>query len=186
MMMHISRLCEELVIWSSSEFRYVTFSDEYSTGSSIMPQKKNPDIPELLRGKSGRVYGNLIGLLTVLKGLPLAYNKDMQEDKEGVFDGVQTANISLQILNESISTRHVNVENMLKACQIGHLSATDLADYLVKNCNVPFREAHHITGRAVAKAEELGCDLSQIELKYLQEIDDRIKADVLPDRKSVV
>ena len=179
-MMHISRLCEELVIWSSSEFRYVTFSDEYSTGSSIMPQKKNPDIPELLRGKSGRVYGNLIGLFTVLKGLPLAYNKDMQEDKEGVFDSVQTATISLKILNDSVASLHVNADNMLKACQIGHLSATDLADYLVKNCNVPFREAHHITGRAVAKAEELGCDLSQIELKYLQDIDSRIEADVLP------
>jgi len=179
MMMHISRLSEELILWSSYEFGFVELSDEYSTGSSIMPQKKNPDVPELLRGKTGRVYGALMGLLTVMKGLPLAYNKDTQEDKEGVFDAVATAELSLEILKEAIKTMQVKADNMQKACEIGHLSATDLADYLVEKCNIPFREAHFITGRAVAKAEELGVDLSKIELKYLQEIDSRISEDVL-------
>lgn len=179
MMMHISRLSEELVMWSSYEFGFVELSDEYSTGSSIMPQKKNPDVPELLRGKTGRVYGSLMGLLTVMKGLPLAYNKDTQEDKEGVFDAVETAEISLEILKEAIKTMQVKAHNMQKASKIGHLSATDLADYLVQKCNIPFREAHFITGKAVAKSEELKIDLSEIELKYLQEIDARISADVL-------
>jgi argininosuccinate lyase len=179
MMMHISRLSEELVMWSSYEFGFVELSDEYSTGSSIMPQKKNPDVPELLRGKTGRVYGSLMGLLTVMKGLPLAYNKDTQEDKEGVFDAVETAEISLEILKEAIKTMQVKTHNMEKASKIGHLSATDLADYLVQKCNIPFREAHFITGKAVAKSEELKIDLSEIELKYLQEIDNRIGEDVL-------
>ena len=179
MMMHISRLSEELVMWSSYEFGFVELSDEYSTGSSIMPQKKNPDVPELLRGKTGRVYGSLMGLLTVMKALPLAYNKDTQEDKEGVFDAVETAEISLEILKEAIKTMTVKAHNMEKACAIGHLSATDLADYLVEKCNIPFREAHFITGRAVAKGEELGVDLSVIEFKYLKEIDERINEDVM-------
>ncbi|MFK5937503.1 MAG: argininosuccinate lyase [Sulfurimonas sp.] len=179
MMMHISRLSEELVMWSSYEFGFVELSDEYSTGSSIMPQKKNPDVPELLRGKTGRVYGSLMGLLTVMKGLPLAYNKDTQEDKEGVFDAVETAEISLEILKEAIKTMEVKDYNMEDACAVGHLSATDLADYLVEKCNIPFREAHFITGRAVAKGEELKVDLSKMDLKYLKEIDERIGEDVL-------
>ncbi len=179
MMMHISRLSEELVLWSSYEFGFVELSDEYSTGSSIMPQKKNPDVPELLRGKTGRVYGSLMGLLTVMKGLPLAYNKDTQEDKEGVFDAVETAEISLEILKEAIKTMQVKAQNMEKACAIGHLSATDLADYLVEKCNIPFREAHFITGHAVAKGEELGVDLSKMDFKYLKEIDERIDEDVM-------
>lgn len=179
MMMHISRLSEELVMWSSYEFKFIELSDEYSTGSSIMPQKKNPDVPELLRGKTGRVYGSLMGLLTVMKALPLAYNKDTQEDKEGVFDAVETAEISLEILKEAIKTMHVEEQNMSSACKVGHLSATDLADYLVQKCNIPFREAHFITGKAVAKSEELKIDLSDIELSYLQEIDERINEDVL-------
>ncbi|RUM45718.1 MAG: argininosuccinate lyase [Hydrogenimonas sp.] len=178
MMMHISRLSEELIIWSSSEFGFVTLSDAYSTGSSIMPQKKNPDVPELLRGKTGRTYGNLISLLTVMKGLPLAYNKDMQEDKEGTFDSVETAEISLTILTEVIKTMHVNKERMEEACMIGHLSATDLADYLVEKCGIPFREAHFITGRAVALAEQKGCDLSELSAEALQGIDNRIGDDV--------
>lgn len=178
MMMHISRLSEELVLWSSYEFGFVTLSDEYSTGSSIMPQKKNPDVPELLRGKTGRANGNLISL-TVLKGLPLAYNKDMQEDKEGVFDSVETAIISLKILNEAIKTMRINEDRMQQACEIGHLSATDLADYLVQKCSVAFREAHFITGRAVAYAESVNKDLSKLELKELQNIDERISKDVL-------
>lgn len=179
MMMHISRLSEELVMWSSYEFAFVELSDEYSTGSSIMPQKKNPDVPELLRGKTGRVYGSLMGLLTVMKALPLAYNKDTQEDKEGVFDAVETAEISLEILKEAIKTMQVKPQNMQNASKVGHLSATDLADYLVEKCGIPFREAHFITGKAVAKSEELKIDLSDIELSYLQEIDNRIGADVL-------
>jgi len=179
MMMHISRLSEELVMWSSYEFGFVELSDEYSTGSSIMPQKKNPDVPELLRGKTGRVYGSLMGLLTVMKGLPLAYNKDTQEDKEGVFDAVETAMISLEILKEAIKTMEVKAHNMESACSVGHLAATDLADYLVEKCDIPFREAHFITGKAVAKSEELKIDLSDIDLKYLTEIDNRISEDVL-------
>jgi argininosuccinate lyase len=178
LMMHISRLAEELILWSSMEFRFITLSDEYSTGSSIMPQKKNPDVPELLRGKTGRVYGNLMGLLTVLKGLPLAYNKDMQEDKEGVFDSVETAVVCLKILNETLKTMSVNKNNMSKACEKGHLSATDLADYLVTHKNIPFREAHFITGKAVAKADETGIDISQISAEELQKIDSRIGNDV--------
>ena len=179
LMMHISRLAEEIILWSSYEFRFVELSDQYSTGSSIMPQKKNPDVPELLRGKTGRVFGNLIGLLTVMKGLPLAYNKDTQEDKEGVFDSVETAEISLEILREALKTMTIKPQNMARACKLGHLSATDLADYLVEHCDVPFREAHHITGRAVARAEVLGCDLSDIEYAELHTIDNRIKKDVI-------
>ncbi len=179
MMMHISRLSEELILWSSYEFGFVELSDEYSTGSSIMPQKKNPDVPELLRGKTGRVYGSLMGLLTVMKGLPLAYNKDTQEDKEGVFDAVATAHISLDILNEALKTMTVKSENMLAASKKGHLSATDLADYLVEHCGVPFREAHFITGKAVARAEALGIDLSEISYNELKAIDERIDEDII-------
>lgn len=172
--MHTSRICEELILWSTSEFSFVTMSDKFSTGSSIMPQKKNPDVAELIRGKTGRVYGNLIGLLTVMKSLPLAYNKDTQEDKEGVFDSVESAKQSLIILTEMLKTTKFNSENMLKACQKGHLSATDLADYLVKEKNIPFRQAHHIVGECVAKAEELGLDLSQMSLDELSKIDKKI------------
>ncbi len=178
LMTHISRLSEEMILWSSYEFGFITLSDEYSTGSSIMPQKKNPDVPELLRGKTGRVYGNLIALLTVLKGLPLAYNKDMQEDKEGVFDSVDTALISLEILKNTLDTMKINEDKMLQASKKGHLTATDLADYLVRK-GVAFREAHFITGKAVAKAEERGLDLSELSLKDLKEIDERIEDDVL-------
>jgi len=174
MMMHISRLSEELILWSASEFKWVTLSDRHATGSSIMPQKKNPDIPELLRGKTGRVNGNLVALLTVMKGLPLAYNKDMQEDKEGVFDSVRTALLSLQVLNEMVADMTVNVEEMEKACMIGHLSATDLADYLVKEAGLPFRDAYHITGNVVNLAEEKGLDISELTLEELQSIDERI------------
>jgi argininosuccinate lyase len=181
MMTHISRLSEELILWSSSEFGFISLSDEYSTSSSIMPLKKNPDVPELLRGKTGRVYGNLISLLVVLKGLPLAYNKDMQEDKEGVFDSVDTAKLSLEILREAIKTMSVNVDKMQEACKIGHLSATDLADYLVNKCNIPFRDAYKITGSIVIKAESMGIDLSQMALKDLQAIDSRIEEDILKD-----
>lgn len=179
MMMHISRLSEELILWSSSEFRWITLDDRHATGSSIMPQKKNPDIPELLRGKTGRVNGNLVGLLTVMKGLPLAYNKDMQEDKEGVFDSVKTATLSLKVLNEMMELLKVNKENMARACMVGHLSATDLADYLVKKIGMPFRDAYHIVGNVVNLAEENGVDISQLALEQLQSIEPRIDIDVL-------
>ena len=174
MMMHISRLSEELILWSSSEFKFITLSDRHSTGSSIMPQKKNPDIPELLRGKTGRVNGNLVALLTVMKGLPLAYNKDMQEDKEGVFDSVKTALLSLQVLNEMIQDMRVNEDKMNQACMVGHLSATDLADYLVKEAGIPFRDAYHITGNVVNLAEDKGLDISELSLEELQQVDSRI------------
>lgn len=179
MMMHMSRLSEELIIWSTSEFGFVTLSDRHATGSSIMPQKKNPDIPELLRGKTGRVNGNLISLLTVMKGLSLAYNKDMQEDKEGVFDSVRTAHLSLQVMNEMIADMRVNVDNMEAACMIGHLSATDLADYLVKVAGLPFRDAYHIVGNVVNLAEEKGLDISELTLEDLQSVDNRIGEDVI-------
>ena len=177
LMMHASRLSEEMILWSTSEFGYITLSDEYSTGSSIMPQKKNPDVPELIRGKTGRAYGNLMALLTVMKGLPLAYNKDTQEDKEGVFESVRNAIISIEILKETLKTMQINKENMLRACKKGHLTATDLADYLVKK-GIPFREAHHITGKAVALAENKGVDLSELSLDELKKIDARIENDL--------
>ncbi|WP_409273890.1 argininosuccinate lyase [Neobacillus sp. SCS-31] len=145
---HISRLSEELIIWSSQEFRFVELDDSFCTGSSIMPQKKNPDVPELLRGKTGRVYGNLIGLLTVLKGLPLAYNKDLQEDKEGMFDTVETLEGSLKLLAPMIETMKVNGEVMRQALNEDFSNATDIADYLAAK-GMPFREAHEVIGKIV-------------------------------------
>jgi argininosuccinate lyase len=171
MMMHISRLSEELILWSSSEFGFITLSDDYSTSSSIMPQKKNPDVPELLRGKTGRVYGNLVSLLTVLKGLPLAYNKDMQEDKEGVFDSCKTAKISLEILDEVIKSIGINKETMKSATKVGHLSATDLADYLVNKLEYTFRDAYNLVGSIVDDLEKQKKDISDITLIELQGYD---------------
>ena len=176
LMTHASRLCEELILWSSQEFGFVTISDAYSTGSSIMPQKKNPDVAELIRGKTGRVNGNLVALLTVMKGLPLAYNKDMQEDKEGVFDSVATALASLEILKQMLKTAKFNEQNMLAMTRRGHLTATDLADYLVREKNVPFRQAHFITGKAVAYAENLGLDLSELNAQQLAGVDESLDA----------
>jgi argininosuccinate lyase len=148
LMTHISRLSEELVIWSSQEFQFIELDDSFCTGSSIMPQKKNPDVPELLRAKTGRVYGNLIGLLTVLKGLPLAYNKDMQEDKEGMFDTVATLDGSLRLLAPMIETMQVKQDKMRKAVKEDYSNATDIADYLVTK-GLPFREAHEVIGKIV-------------------------------------
>ncbi len=179
LMMHISRLSEEIILWSSSEFGFVELSDEYSTSSSIMPQKKNPDVPELLRGKTGRVYGNLISLLTVLKGLPLAYNKDMQEDKEGVFDSVKTAEISIKILTKAIDTMSVKKDAMQKATKIGHLSATDLADYLTQKCGYAFRDAYKLTGEIVGYADENGKDISELSLKEIQKFEPSVKDDIV-------
>ncbi len=174
-MMHISRISEELILWSSYEFQFVRMSDEYATTSSIMPQKKNPDVPELLRGKTGRVYGNLIGLLTVMKGLPLAYNKDTQEDKEGVFDSVETMEISLDILTAVMETLIINSEKMEKACKIGHLTATDLADYLVQKQNIPFREAYYLTKEVVAHANRLSKDVSELTISELRDSCEELK-----------
>ena len=148
LMMHLSRFCEELILWSSFEFRFVEMSDAYATGSSIMPQKKNPDMAELIRGKTGRVYGDLMGILTVMKGLPLAYNKDMQEDKEGVFDAVDTVKMCLPVFTAMVSTMTVKKENMRNAAKGGFINATDAADWLVKQ-GVAFRDAHEILGRLV-------------------------------------
>ncbi len=148
-MMHLSRLSEELILWTSWEFRFVELSDDFTTGSSIMPQKKNSDMAELIRGKTGRVYGDLLSLLTVLKGLPLAYNKDMQEDKEAVFDSVETVKMCIEVMSGMISTMTVKTENMLKAAQGGFINATDLADYLVKK-GMAFRTAYKIAGQIVA------------------------------------
>ncbi|MDC0932868.1 argininosuccinate lyase [Arcobacteraceae bacterium] len=173
--MHISRLSEELILWSSYEFGFVKMSDEYATTSSIMPQKKNPDVPELLRGKTGRVYGNLISLLTVMKGLPLAYNKDTQEDKEGVFDSVKTCEISLDIVNAVMDTLIINVDVMENACKIGHLSATDLADYLVQKQNMPFRTAYYITKDVVAIANKLQKDMSELTIEEIRSSNEEIK-----------
>ncbi|MCT7571195.1 argininosuccinate lyase [Aliarcobacter butzleri] len=174
-MMHISRISEELILWSSYEFQFVRMSDQYATTSSIMPQKKNPDVPELLRGKTGRVYGNLISLLTVMKGLPLAYNKDTQEDKEGVFDSVKTVEISISILNEVIKTMIVNVDKMQNACKIGHLTATDLADYLVQKQNMAFRTAYYITKDVVALANSLNKDISELSIDEIRKANDELK-----------
>ena len=174
-MMHISRISEELILWSSYEFQFVRMSDEYATTSSIMPQKKNPDVPELLRGKTGRVYGNLISLLTVMKGLPLAYNKDTQEDKEGVFDSVKTMEISISILNEVIKTMIVNVDKMQNACKIGHLSATDFADYLVTKQNMPFRTAYYLTKDVVTLANSLNKDISELNIDEIRASNEELK-----------
>ncbi len=164
--LHLSRLSEELVLWSTQEFNFVNISDKFCTGSSIMPQKKNPDIPELIRGKSGRVVGSLMTLITLVKGLPLTYNRDLQEDKEPVFDTVDTVSASLAIMAELLENLRFNTGRMAEATQTGCMTATDLADYLVLK-NVPFREAHSIVGRAVAYCLEKGCelpDLTQAEL----------------------
>jgi len=167
-MMHLSRLCEELILWSTEEFGFITLSDGYSTGSSIMPQKKNPDFAELVRGKTGRVYGDLMAVLTVLKGLPLAYNKDMQEDKEAVFDALDTLELCLMAVGGMLSTMTVNSERMLSATQAGFMAATDMADWLVKQ-GLPFRQAHQVVGQLVLLAEQTDRTLSQLTLDEIQE-----------------
>ncbi|MGI9353264.1 MAG: argininosuccinate lyase [Rhizobiaceae bacterium] len=167
---HLSRLAEEIVIWSTPQFRFVTLSDKFSTGSSIMPQKKNPDAAELVRAKTGRVNGALITLLTVLKGLPLAYSKDMQEDKEAVFDAASSLEISLAAMTGMISDMTINKEAMRAAAGSGHSTATDLADWLVREAGLPFRDAHHVTGQVVALADNEGTLLEDLNLEQLQSI----------------
>src|SRR5690606_18203457 len=175
---HLSRLAEEIVIWSTPQFGFVRLSDQFSTGSSIMPQKKNPDAAELVRAKTGRVNGHLIALLTVMKGLPLAYSKDMQEDKEAVFDAAETLDLMIAAMTGMVSDMTVNGAAMKKAAGSGYSTATDLADWLVREAGMPFREAHHATGRAVALAESRKLPLERLSLEDLQEIDSRITNDV--------
>ena len=177
LMMHLSRFAEELVMWSSWEFRFVELSDSYTTGSSIMPQKKNPDMAELVRGKTGRVYGSLVTLLTVMKGLPLAYNKDMQEDKEAVFDAVDTVKLCLDVFTPMIDTMTVRVANMRRAAQDGFINATDLADYLVRK-GLPFRSAYKISGQIVAKCITEGYVLETLPLDAYQSFSDCFDRDV--------
>ena len=176
--MHLSRLAEELVIWSSAQFRFIELSDRFSTGSSIMPQKKNPDAAELVRAKIGRILGANVGLMTVMKGLPLAYSKDMQEDKEQVFDAADSLNLALCAMEGMIKDLTANKDSLEFAAKSGFSTATDLADWLVRVLNLPFREAHHITGELVGLAEQLKCDLSEIKLKEMQRIHSGITEDV--------
>ena len=176
-MMHLSRLSEELILWSSQEFKFIELDDLYSTGSSIMPQKKNPDGAELIRGKTGRVYGNLMSLLTVMKGLPLAYNKDMQEDKEGFFDSVNTLSMCIQIMERMIATLKIKEDNMKKSVKNGFLNATEVADYLVNN-KVPFRDAHGIVGQIVIYCEDNNKAIEDLSLEELLKFSNVFKDDI--------
>jgi len=177
LMMHLSRFCEELILWSSHEFSFVEMDDAYSTGSSIMPQKKNPDVAELIRGKTGRVYGDLTTLLTMMKGLPLAYNKDMQEDKEAVFDALDTVLLCLPVFNKMVSTMRVRKDVMLKGAKGGFANATDVADYLVKK-GVPFRDSHAIVGNMVAKAIGLSKNLDDFTMEEFKACSPLIEEDI--------
>lgn len=177
LMMHLSRLSEELILWSSQEFKFVELDDAFSTGSSMMPQKKNPDIPELVRGKTGRVYGNLLTLLTVLKGLPLAYNKDLQEDKEALFDTVNTIKACLSVMSPLLESLKFNQEQMSRATRLGFLNATDLADFLVEK-NIPFRECHEIVGKLVRYCVDHSKSLEDLSLQEFQEFSPAISEDV--------
>jgi len=176
-MMHLSRFCEELILWSADEFKFIEMDDSYSTGSSIMPQKKNPDVAELIRGKTGRVYGDLISLLTTMKGLPLAYNKDMQEDKEPLFDAVDTVKNCLSVFTGMLKTLKVHPENMIKQASRGFINATDAADYLV-NKGVPFRDAHHTVGRLVLYCIQNGKVLEELTIEEYRQFSEMFKEDI--------
>ena len=176
--MHLSRLCEELVLWSTSEFGFIELSDAFSTGSSIMPQKKNPDFAELIRGKTGRVIGNLVSLLVTMKALPLAYNKDLQEDKYGAIDSAKTLEDCLQCAAGMIETMSIKPENMLKQAKLGHLAATDVADYLAKK-GLPFRRAHEIVGHLVLLCDQRGCDLEDLTLDDFKAESDLFESDIV-------
>lgn len=167
---HLSRLAEEIVIWSTPQFGFIRLSDAFSTGSSIMPQKKNPDAAELVRAKTGRINGSLMALLTIMKGLPLAYSKDMQEDKEQVFDAAESIELSIAAMTGMIGDMTINVTRMKAAAGSGYATATDLADWLVRSVGLPFRDAHHITGKVVALAESKGCELAALNLQEMQAI----------------
>jgi argininosuccinate lyase len=172
-MMHLSRFSEELILWSSAQFNFIELSDSFCTGSSIMPQKKNPDVPELVRGKTGRVYGNLVSILTTMKAQPLAYNKDNQEDKEPLFDTVETLKSCIRVFADMIPNIETKRDNMYNSTKKGYTTATDLADYLV-NKGVPFRDAHEIVGKSVSYGIEHQKDLSELSLEELQVFDERI------------
>lgn len=176
-MMHLSRFCEELILWNTNEFRFVEMDDAFATGSSIMPQKKNPDFAELIRGKSGRVYGNLVQLLVTMKGLPLAYNKDLQEDKEGALNTAHTLMQCLSVMAGMISTWTVNEDAMARECGVGHLAATDVADYLAKR-GLPFREAHAVVGHLVLMCEKRGCNLEDLPFEVFQEASSLFEHDI--------
>ncbi|HEX8621733.1 MAG TPA: argininosuccinate lyase [Allosphingosinicella sp.] len=171
---HLSRLAEELVVWASQPFGFVRLPDAYSTGSSIMPQKRNPDAAELVRGHSGRIAGAMVALVMTMKGLPLAYSKDMQDDKPPVFEAHDLLLLSLQTLAGMVEATHFDADRMRAAAQSGHATATDLADWLVREAGLPFREAHHVTGRAVKLAEQRGCALADLDLEALRSVDARI------------
>ena len=186
--MHLSRFAEEIVIWSTPQFGFITLSDAFSTGSSIMPQKKNPDAAELVRAKGGRINGSLIGLLTVLKGLPLSYSKDMQEDKEAVFDAVESLEVCLAAMTGMVKDMQLSREAMKSAAGSGYSTATDLADWLVRELKMPFRDAHHVTGKVVALAEKNSCTLEGLSLAQLQSVHGEITEgvyNVLSVEKSV-
>ncbi|MCB4995721.1 argininosuccinate lyase [Streptococcus mutans] len=183
LMMHMSRICEEVISWCSHEYQFVTLSDTFSTGSSIMPQKKNPDMAELIRGKSGRVYANLFGLLTVMKALPLAYNKDLQEDKEGMFDTAETITVALDILAGMLSSMIVNDKHMAESTQKDFSNATELADYLASK-GMPFRQAHEIVGKLILECSKNGHYLQDVPLERYQTISDLIEEDVYETLKS--
>ncbi len=186
-MIHLSRLCEEIILWSTAEFGFVTLSDAYSTGSSIMPQKKNPDFAELIRGKSGRVVGDLVALLMTMKSLPLAYNKDLQEDKEGVFDAAKTLYDCLRCMEGMITTMTVNRDAMAAQAKKGYLAATDVADYLAKK-GLPFRKAHEVVGHLVLLCDKRGCDLDDLTLEDFQAESPLFEADItgVLDLESIV
>ena len=175
---HLSRFAEEIVIWSTPQFGFIRLSDAFSTGSSIMPQKKNPDAAELVRAKTGRINGSLVALLTIMKGLPLAYSKDMQEDKEQVFDAAENLELAVAAMAGMVRDMTVRVDRMRAAAGSGFSTATDLADWLVREAGLPFRDAHHVTGRAVALAEQKGCDLADLSLEDLKSIHEAITAKV--------
>lgn len=179
-MMHLSRFCEELILWNTNEFRFVEMDDGFATGSSIMPQKKNPDMAELLRGKSGRVYGDLMQMLTVMKGTPLAYNKDFQEDKEGLFDAADTWKACVRIFTRMLDKTEFRVDRIREHLDQGFLNATDVAEHLAME-GIPFREAHNIVGRMVKACEERGCQLEDLTDKELTEIDPRVNKESLGD-----
>ena len=176
--MHLSRLAEEIVIWSTSQFRFVKLSDKFTTGSSIMPQKRNPDAAELVRAKPGRIIGALLSLLTVMKGLPLTYSKDMQEDKEPAFDAFDNMSLAIAATTGMVKDMAANTDEMRKAAAAGFSTATDLADWLVRTLKMPFRDAHHVTGSLVALAEKAGVDLPELPLAAMQKVEPRITKDV--------
>jgi len=175
---HLSRLAEEIVIWSTDRFGFISLSDAFTTGSSIMPQKRNPDAAELVRAKPGRIIGDLLALLTVLKGLPLAYGKDMQEDKEPVFDAEASLSLSLAAMTGMIADLTAHPDAMRAALEKGHPTATDLADYLVRALNMPFRDAHHVTGKLVALADQEGCALDELSLADMQAVEPRLNTSI--------